>query len=197
MLADPKPLRRPHRRCGLARVDAAVEQAAEAVGVGAALADRCTGAVDGLVGDGGRREEFVVGGRVVAVGPADARLVALAEAEVHAVEVVGAHAHVAVQLEQLELPQPARLGGHRLDRLQRGLVLGGGLGGALFLLLAAGLLRAGPHAAHAAHAAAHAAHAAHRGLRVGRTGRQQREEGEQGRGGGSLHERRLRQGAGR
>ena len=29
-------------------------------------------------------------------------------------EVVGAHAHVAVQLEQLELAEPARLGGDRL-----------------------------------------------------------------------------------
>jgi hypothetical protein len=61
MLADPKPLRRPQRRWALLEVDAAVEQAAEAVGVGAALVIGATGAVDGLVGDGGRREELVVG----------------------------------------------------------------------------------------------------------------------------------------
>jgi hypothetical protein len=90
----------------------------------------------------------------------------LAHAEVEAMEVVGAHAHVAVDLEQLELAEAAGLGGHGLDRLERLLVLGCGLGGAFLLVLAAAagaLLHAA--AAHAAHAAA--AHAAHGALGVG------------------------------
>ncbi|WP_434418671.1 hypothetical protein [Nannocystis pusilla] len=153
---------------GLAGVDAEAGQAADAVHVAGArgLAE----AADRLGRDRGRDEVRVLELRVVGVVGADRRLVALAVAEVEPVEVVGPHAHVAVQLEQLQLPQAAGLGRHRLDRLQRLLVLRRRFGRAFLLLLAlAALARhaAAAHRAHAAHASsAHAHAAAHGGLRV-------------------------------
>ncbi len=107
-------------------------------------------------------------------------------------KVVGPHAHEAVQLEQLELPQPAGLRRHRHDRLQRLFVFGRGLGGPFFFVTAAALTGALRHAAHASHPAT-----THRRLRVGDLAGT--EEGEQTEHGGSGARRgiQLRQGAGR
>ncbi len=65
---------------GLDTVDAARDQVAKAVGIGAALVGRGWLAVDGLVGDGGRREKFVVGGVVFGVRGSDGLAVGFAVA---------------------------------------------------------------------------------------------------------------------